>query len=385
MRGTAMAGADMEALRDRVSELASGMIGSGATAGLAVRAHSRGIPFFKGAWGLARNEGTEREPMEEGTYFDLASLTKIFTATAIMRLASLGAADIESTSCDILFPRHRSDRDINVPPLILGKLGRITVRDLLLHSSGLHYWHPFYASGKTGFYDILEEVVRRYPPAEGTVYSDLNFMILGKAVEAAAGQAFDLAMRDIVFGPLGLAGPRFGHPKITVEANASVAATEFGNRIERGMVEALGLGYSGWRDEARAIRGEADDGNCRYYFDGVAGHAGIFARAEDVCALGDLYSGPAARAARGYDGFLSEEFARGAGLDRGAGRGLGFQTGDLYPRGGFGHSGFTGTWLYVNPGAELSLAVLANRLHTGSPVNINGWRKRFAELFLEYA
>jgi CubicO group peptidase (beta-lactamase class C family) len=313
--------------------------------------------------------------MEADTVFDLASLTKIFTTTAILRLATIGRLDLDSALCDII-----GFAEAARGALSRESFGCITIRSLLLHSSGLHYWYPFYAAGKSDFFEILESVLGRFPLREGTVYSDLNFMLLGKAIEYATGLPLEAAMRDLVILPLGLGGASFGKPS----AQGLVAATEFGNRIERAMVEELGLSFDGWRDESRAISGEPDDGNCHYYFKGVAGHAGIFARAEDVCLLGDLYAaGPTACAERGLTGYLSQDLAQAAGHDCGMGRGLGFQAGELYPQGGFGHSGFTGTWLYANPRLELSLAVLTNRLHTEKPVNINAFRKKLAEIFLQ--
>lgn len=363
-----------DALGDAIDGIAREMLGSGAAAGIVVRAHRRGQVFFSMCRGFARKEGLIAEPMKIETSFDLASLTKVFTATAALHLVTLGRMTLDSALCDIdgLFGAARG-------PLSREAFGRITIRSLLLHSSGLHYWYPFYAAGKADFFDILEDVMDRFPLEEGTVYSDLNFMLMGKAIEYATGLPLDAAMRDLVFLPLCLRGASFGAP----HSQGPAAATEFGNRIERTMVDELGLSFDGWRDESRAISGEPDDGNCHYYFKGVSGHAGIFARAEDTCLLGDLYACPGAWAEKGLTEYLSQDLAQAAGCDFGEGRGLGFQAGELYPQGGFGHSGFTGTWLYVNPRLELSLAVLANRLHVENPANINAWRKKFAEAFLQ--
>jgi CubicO group peptidase (beta-lactamase class C family) len=258
----------------------------------------------------------------------------------------------------------------------------------MTHSSGLHYWYPFYAAkarlpegGPTcapsvteasfisgapqpDFAAILDEILTRFPLVPGVVYSDLNYILLGKLVESAAGVPLDQAFRDLVAAPLGLADTGYR------PASGPFVATEFGNGIEEGMVAELDLSFGAWRGHDFPLEGQPDDGNCHYYFGDVAGHAGIFSTVRDACVLGNLYID-----ANSCDGFIAPDLAAEAQLDHGGGRGLGFQLGDLYPEGGFGHTGFTGTYLYLNRECGLSVAIFANRLHVEHPKNINEWRK----------
>ncbi|HWP67796.1 MAG TPA: serine hydrolase domain-containing protein, partial [Rectinemataceae bacterium] len=240
----------------------------------------------------------------------------------------------------------------------------ITIKKLLTHSSGLHYWYPFYAEKDAEFADILELVLRRFPLRNEVIYSDLNFMILGKIIEAVTGTPLKEAIQTLVCKPLGLKDSGY-HPP-----SGPFAATEFGNRIEMKMVEELCLSFSGWRDIDTPFTGEPDDGNCHYYFGDAAGHAGIFSTVADICRLGRLYLDSSGRG-----DYIEPALIADAAMDHGGNRGLGFQLGELYPRGGFGHTGFTGTYLYLNRQRDLAVAVFANRLHVGNPRNINEFRK----------
>ena len=321
--------------------------------------------------------------MTPASRFDLASLTKLFTTTAALRLATLGRLDLDAT-LSALEPTRSL---VWGRPLLADAFSHITIRSLMSHSSGLHYWYPFYAAkarhpegGNTGvsteaqaarpeaagsdFAPILEEILARFPLVPGTIYSDLNYILLGKLVEAAAASPLDQAFHELVGGPLSLEHTGYR------PTSGPFVATEFGNRIEEGMVAELGLSFGGWRDRMRPNEGEPDDGNCHYYFGDVSGHAGIFSTVHDACALGNLYLGFGPGS-----GFLDPALAMEAGRDHGGGRGLGFQLGELYPEGGFGHTGFTGTYLYLNRERGLSVAIFANRLHVEQPKNINEWRK----------
>jgi CubicO group peptidase (beta-lactamase class C family) len=360
-------------------------------AGIVVRVEQGGITRFERAWGSALCDGVRRSPMTPNVKFDIASLTKLFTATAILHLATQGKILLDATLCDIATMSRMSEGR----PRVAEAFAAITVRQLLTHSSGLHYWHPFYAgkmrdaaaaaapasAGQAAaqappasagdFGDILESVLEHFPRKDEVIYSDLNFMLLGKILEGVSGFPLKPAMRDFVCGPLKLADTGYK------PAAGPFAATEFGNRIEKTMVADLGLSFDGWRPDGTPFLGEPDDGNCHYYFGGAAGHAGVFSTARDLCALGRLYLDPAS-----HSGYLSPRLAAEALVDHGGGRGLGFQLGELYPEGGCGHTGFTGTYLYLNPARSLAVAVLANRLHVESPQNINEFRRAAAEAVL---
>jgi serine-type D-Ala-D-Ala carboxypeptidase len=343
-------------------------------AGVVIRVERGGELLFEEGFGLAVDLHRRRAPMTPASRFDLASVTKLFTTTAALRLATLGRLDLNA-NLDALEPTATLAQG---RPLLSDAFSRISVRSLMTHSSGLHYWYPFYAAkaacqgaAGTDFAPILEEILGRFPLVPGTIYSDLNYILLGKLVEAAADSSLDQAFRGLVGTPLGLADTGYR------PVSGPFAATEFGNRIEEGMVAELGLSFGSWRDRERPNEGEPDDGNCHYYFGDVAGHAGLFSTVRDACTLGRPYLDPEAGG-----GFIDPELAAEAGKDHGGGRGLGFQLGELYPDGGFGHTGFTGTYLYLNRERGLSAAIFANRLHVEHPKNINEWRKELVGLIL---
>jgi CubicO group peptidase (beta-lactamase class C family) len=330
--------------------------------GSIIRIERFGKLLFENVWGDALVNGTERIPLEATHLFDLASLSKLFTSTAILRLISLGKLEIETPILDIL-PFKQT--------LLRSTLAPVRLSSLLDHSSGIHYWYPFYTRLGESFESILTTVMAEYPRTEGMVYSDLNFMLLGLVLEQNTGEKLSSAMNDLLFNPLGLESATY-HPNLS-----DTVATEFGNRIEKQMVEALGLKFEYWREETHPIRGTADDGNCYYYFKGEAGHAGIFANAADVARLGYLYLDTLET-----KDYLDSSIKKAATTNRGLDRGLGFQFGENYPQGGFGHTGFTGTYLYIKPSEGLTITILSNRLHVTKPQDINPYRREIAKTAL---
>ena len=332
------------------------------------RAAPGGEPLFEKAWGYALYADEQRIPIECSTLFDLASLTKLFTATAILRLVTTGELGLDSSSGEFL------ESGGALRERLRASLGDVDVAALLSHSSGIHYWYPFYARLGEPFESILAGLLEEYPRVAATVYSDLNFMILGRIIERITRKSLAEAVGSLVLGPLGLERTSYARPV------GPAAAGEFGNRIERRMVADLGLSFAPWRDESKPIVGEPDDGNCHYYFGGASGHAGLFSDAPDLCRLGRLYL---EGGRSGGAPFLAPGLAAEAMRDRGAGRGLGFQLGENYPRSGCGHTGFTGGYLHVNPGAGLVMAILANRLHVPEPRDLNPFRRELSEAVLE--
>ena len=383
-------------------------LAEGLFAGLVLRVERNGGLLFEEAWGEAvaagaLGPGSSPEAMEARTVFDLASVSKLFTATAVLRLVSMGELGLGEEVRGLL---SRFSGGLGLAPGLLSRLsaglGRVDAAALLSHSSGIHYWFPFYAAraaeegaaaedGRAegaaaegaaaraaGFEEILASVLEAHPPEGKVVYSDLNFMLLGRLVEGATGLPLPEAVDSLVLKPLGLKRTSYA-PRRGPGPLGPSAATEFGNRIERGMVAALGLHFGSWRDESRAIRGEADDGNCHYFFGGAAGHAGVFSDARDLCRLGRLYLEDGRVEGEAY---LAPGLAAEALHDRGGERGLGFQLGATYPGGGAGHTGFTGTCLYLHPASGLSVAILANRLHVREPRDLSPFRRELASAVL---
>lgn len=241
----------------------------------------------------------------------------------------------------------------------------ITIQQLLNHSSGLIPWFPFYVMGNRSFEDVLAYIISKNSLKRGTVqYSDINFILLGKIIEKINEKNLDSAMRELVFNPLNLRDTDFK------PLRNKIAATEYGNKIETSMVKERGLSFEGFRDESMAIVGNVNDGNCYYYFKGVAGHAGIFSSLNDLNILCNLYLDKGS-----FNGksIILEEVVNKSFINYGEGRGLGWQISDLYPE-GLGHTGFTGTSIYLNLKKGFNVVLLTNRLHVDKPVNIVEFR-----------
>jgi serine-type D-Ala-D-Ala carboxypeptidase len=328
--------------------------------GAVLRVERQGQVLLETAWGHASAAGLERTAMTPSTIFDAASLTKLFTATAVLRLVSTGVLGLDTQVSEFL----------GLDPPLSSSMEGIDVTALLTHSSGIPWWFPFYTRRGEPFLDILADVIPARPPRGEVVYSDLNFMILGIMIERGMHAALPDAVEELVIRPLGLTHTSFARPR------GRAAATEWGNRIERRMVAEMGLSFDGWRDESRPVIDEPNDGNCHYYFRGTAGHAGIFTDAPDLCRLGRLYLDGGR-----VDGepWLAPGVAEDAMREHAAGRGLGFQLGEPYPRGACGHTGFTGTCLMLSPSNGVVAALLTNRLHTAEPRDIDPYRRQILQ------
>jgi CubicO group peptidase (beta-lactamase class C family) len=300
----------------------------------------------------------ERLPMVRGTVFDLASLTKVLaTTSAVMLLAEQGVLSLDDPAAKFL--PHFGER---------GKEG-ITLRHLLTHSSGLHPWRGFHETllererkkgeswmGTEAARDwILESICRSAPVHEaGTaaVYGDLDFIVLGAVIEAAAGQSLDAFCSERIFGPLGMASTRFIRGRAEGEERRSIAATE----------------NCPWR--GRIVWGEVHDPNAAA-MGGVAGHAGLFAPADDVLRFGTALLDVWHERSDFVPRARLVEFAARQDLPAGSDWALGWDTptpgssssGRHFSKQSIGHLGFTGTSLWIDLEAEAVVVMLTNRIH----------------------
>jgi CubicO group peptidase (beta-lactamase class C family) len=328
--------------------------------------------------GRTSREGPAPRPVSPGTRFDLASVSKIVTTLAVMRLRSAGALDLDAPVRSLL------------PVFAGGAKDAVTVRALLLHRAGLWEWWPLYTRAEDGdgvLGDPAAAVARaaalplRYPPDSGRHYSDLGFQLLGAIVTTVCGTDLRTAVADLVTGPLGLRATGYGPV-----ASPDVAVTSHGDAWERRMI-ATGEPYPvpvrsvpATRDHW--LRGEVNDGNAHHAFGGAAGHAGIFATAAETARLGEVMFG-------GRPGWPPEVVAEFSAPGPDAEQALGWRRTEVpVPGGGtvtvLGHPGFTGTELSVAPALGLSWALLTNRLHPGSkPVDVSASRTRATRLVLE--
>ncbi|MBZ5639697.1 MAG: beta-lactamase family protein [Acidobacteriia bacterium] len=292
------------------------------------------------------------EPALEDTPYDLASLTKpLATALLAVLIEGEGKIDTGAPAVDLL------------PELRGSAYETVTLASLAAHRAGLPAWRPLYLDASTA--EGYVRAIARTVPADApgtTRYSDLSYLLLGAAVERAAGERLDRLFDRRVAGPLGLlstgfagSGGRFTH----------AAATENGSRLERGMAGASGEGHE-WR--TAIPRGEVHDGNA-HGLRGVAGHAGLFGTAAEVAAIGREILAP--------DSLALSAAARLRLLVPVAGPGtrtFGFTTAalsgaarDVLPEGSPGHTGFTGTSVWLDPGAGRVYVLLTNRIHPAVP------------------
>ena len=275
--------------------------------------------------------------------FDLASVSKILTATMIFKLIGEGSLALDQT-LDVPFNSAPTGNTTKT------RFKKITVQSLLTHSSGLPAWFPFYT--QTGsFWEILEIALNKYPVNEGTVYSDLGFMLLGEIITIITARTLlqNLALLNDDLGTSFTYNPK--NADICVE-------TERGNRIEEGMCKDRELSFNDFRSSGVNMRGQVNDGNAFYFWKGVAGHAGVFGPAADLIKLGELYLN---RGKAAEKQIFPSQLAEKTHIDYGNGRGLMWLLSDVFPD-GFGHTGFTGTSLYICPSKCLVSVILTNRL-----------------------
>ncbi len=273
--------------------------------------------------------------MSKSSVFDLASVTKaIATTTAILRLFEQGAFSLDDVVGKYLPEFRESGADWK---------DSITIRHLLAHTSGLPPWSDLYRRHNTRA-SVLNEVLTGFEPLAkpGTsfAYSDLGFIILGQLVEATSGKRLDIYARDDIFRPLGLKDTSY-NPK---GPPARFVSTE----------------YSNWRGEF--VRGSVHDENA-YAMEGVSGHAGLFSTASD---LSLFFQGLPRLLSADTMKLMTTDHASGLGGYVGLGWWIKTKTtpniGALPPK-SFGHNGYTGTSVWMDPASRITIILLTNRIH----------------------
>lgn len=289
------------------------------------------------------------------TKYDLASLTKVLaTTTLAMRQAAGGALSLDTPVGTRLPGFHRGDRD------------HVTVADLLEHAAGFPAHRPYYQEtcGRAGYELAIAREPLSYAPRTRHEYSDLGFMLLGFIVEDAGGRSLDDQFGAYADEVLDGADLRFGVPG---GARDDVAPTE----ADR------------WR--GRVLTGLVHDPNAAA-LGGAAGHAGLFGTAEAVGRaarwLMRLWRGEEPRTYGISPAVVAQFLTRGH--VPGSSRALGWDTmlptsscGTHFSAASIGHTGFTGTSLWIDPLEDLYVVLLTNRVHpsgAGSPDAIRGLR-----------
>jgi len=305
------------------------------------------------------------------TIYDLASLTKPLVTTLLCsRRIELGELTLDSSVSHYLAEFDRTDKQL------------ITIRELLTHTSGLPAWRPLYlltedeperAAGAIAGLDL------EYKPGTRVIYSDLGFIALGILLERLTGHHLSELAKHEIFEPLKLE-QTFFNPEIALQTG--IAACETGNAYELDMCKQTGAGeYKNSRQ--RLIWGEVHDGNA-FFLGGAAGHAGLFSTARETWLLAQQFLGDSSKLLNRETCRMFPENMTG-GLEEA--RSIGWQLaatkdstgGGELPPDSFGHNGFTGTSLWIDPEHQRVFILLTNRTHARALpfANINAVRREF--------
>ena len=279
-------------------------------------------------------------PANSRALYDLASLTKVVcTTTLAMQACERGAIDPEDR-LGRYFPEFRS-----------GDKQQVALKHLLAHSSGLPAHVPLYrqADGKENILQRILDISLEHRPGSRSVYSDLGFILLGAVVERAFGDSLDNLARERIFRPLGIRRTCFRPPSAW---GPRIAPTEM----------------DPWRQ--RLLRGEVHDENA-CAMGGVAAHAGLFGTAADLAVFCQaLLNGGVYNHRRIVKASTLETFTRRQAQPSESSRALGWDTpspncsaGSLLSPQSYGHTGFTGTSLWIDPRRRLFIVFLTNRVH----------------------
>jgi CubicO group peptidase (beta-lactamase class C family) len=344
--------------------------------------------FFAGAAALVREPGSalaeiyrgemrlepesERGSVRPETLWDLASLTKpLAGAASVMALAEERQLSLDDEA-GRFGDAFRATR-----------FSGVTLRRLLSHQAGLQAWFPCYVrgEGRDAYRRTLSGVDPAGPPGRAVLYSCLGYLLLSEIVESVASQPLDRFFRERVTEPMGLAGDLLFSPE---GADATRAAGgERDDATERRMVREKGLAYAGFR--SGVVNGSVNDGNSYRRGNGVALNAGLFGTARAVAAMALAWL---ARDSRLLTEASIETALTNATPGAEEDRGLGWQmastkgsAGDGLSPTSFGHTGFTGASLFVDPVQRRVFVLLSNRLHPDARnVEMNAFRRRFHAL-----
>jgi len=297
-----------------------------------------------------------REPMSLDTVFDLASLTKVVaTTTAVMQLVEQGRVRMNDPVAKYL------------PEFAQNGKEDITVRQLLTHYSGLEpdldlktAWE-----GKETAYRMAFAETPAEPPGSHFTYSDINFIVLGALVERVSGETLDAYCARHIFAPLKMMRTRFVPPLAPrVGWIAKIAPTQYD-------------------ENEHMLRGVVHDPTARR-MGGVAGHAGLFSTGDDLAKFAQalLSGGDGILSAAAVEKMTSPEQPPAAPVLRGFGWDIdspfSSNRGDLLPVGGYGHTGFTGTSIWVDPTTQTYIILLTNAVHPRGKGNAIALRSKVA-------
>ncbi len=278
--------------------------------------------------------------VNNSTLYDLASVTKVIATTT----ATMICYDRKLFSLDDPVVKYIPEFGVN------GK-DNITIKNLLLHNTGLPAWKKFYEFCSSAD-DVLKDIYSsklEYPTGEKTVYSDLGIITLAKIIEKVTGKNFDVFCKDEIFDPLKMNSTLFNPPD---SLKKFCAPTEIDNY---------------WRN--RLLQGEVHD-ETSAMLNGVAGHAGLFSTASDIAKLmavlvnngklnGKSFINP--ETIKLFTTRYSDQSSRALGWDTKSETGS--SAGDFFSPNSFGHTGYTGTSVWIDPERKLFVVFLTNRVY----------------------
>jgi uncharacterized protein YbbC (DUF1343 family) len=306
----------------------------------------------------------QTEPMTLDTIFDLASLTKVVaTATSVMILVERGQVRLGDPVARYI-PEFAE----------MGKRN-ITVEQLMTHRSGFPPDNDIkdYEQGPAKAFENIWHLTPISEPGSRFIYSDVNYIVLAELIRRVSGKPLDEFSAENIFRPLGMKDTAF---KLAARLQPRIAPTE--------------------KREDHWMRGEVHDPRA-YLLGGVAGHAGLFSTADDLAIYCQMilghgqYRGSRVLSPMGVTR-MTEARASGGNASDGNARGLGWDVvtgyssnrGDLFPLGSFGHTGFTGTSIWIDPASETFVVFLSNRVHPRidpkQPADVNSLRGRIASI-----
>ncbi|WP_224997848.1 glycoside hydrolase family 3 N-terminal domain-containing protein [Cesiribacter sp. SM1] len=357
-----------------IDSLVQQAISEKATPGAQVLVAKNGKVIYHKSFGYHTYEN--QIPVQNTDLYDLASVTKISTAlAAFMKLQGEGRFDVNKTLGEYLPMMRGSNKE------------QLVYRDILTHQAGLKSWIPFWRetvrkNGKFRWYTFKNKRSRRFPimvadnlyihrkyadkiykeikesplnEKPGYVYSDLSFILAPKVVEGITGQEFETYLKEQIYKPLGATSLTFNPYKHYPSSH--IVPTEYEPHFRNQLL------HSTVHDEGAAMLG------------GVSGHAGLFGNANDLAKLMQLYLNDGTYAERTYiENNTVSQFSKCQFCEQGNYRALGFDrpskpgaansnAAQSAPAESFGHSGFTGTYTWIDPANEIVYVFLSNRVN----------------------
>jgi len=333
----------------------------------------KGRVIWQHSYGSRAVEPT-REAMTPDTIFDLASLTKVVaTATSIMILVERGKLRLNDP-VSLYIPQLKGEGREN-----------ITIEQLLIHRSG--YAPDFDLRERwTSYNEAIDRLVKeplRNPPGTRFTYSDIGYIALGEVVRRVSGVPLDQFAKQNIFLPLGMRDTGF---RPSGALRARIAPTE----KRRGQLSYLGdTAVNAGAEGDVWLRGQVHDPTS-YRMNGVAGHAGLFSTARDLavyCQMilnGGLFGGVRVLAPLTIAEMTRPRLVANTGWTRGLGWDINtsYSTnrGELFPLGSFGHTGFTGTSIWIDPASQMFVIFLSNRVHPDGKGDVGPLRGRVASI-----